>query len=241
MADELPDRASAASALGAAAGAGAGFSFMGGVPVAGTDDKYQQRFSPAIQVQIGEVAAPLPLAGTPLLDRNVKFGGKDPTRTGLTTDYRLKSYYWNDKHRYMMGVTAPNENIAIVQLCEPTLLWICDWTAQKLGAPPEIPNPLPQSVSRWVLLDEHYVPASVMATQDGSAGIYRISGTYVYACLVPNASTYKDISFPIGAWLKASFFQRILSVQDLNSELLEPVQGTGNSQQQGSLNQRTRG
>lgn len=194
---------------------------------------------PVVEITLGNVEVDAP--------DNALFG-KQPTvakteDNGLTTDYRIRSYYEGDGHRYMMGVTSPDGGAAIVQLSAKTLLWICDWTASKLGVHPTIPNPAPTS-SKWVLLDDHYTPVSVMATNDGQFPLYRISGTYVYACTVSSSKTYDDVSFPIGAWLQDTF-ERVIKQEYITGTLLEAPSkqgaGGGGKTQGGAAGQYTRG
>lgn len=158
----------------------------------------------------------------------------------INTDYTIKHYYETDMHRYLMGITSPTASSpAIVQLAGKVLLWICDWTAASLGAHPIIPDSVPQQINKWVLLDEHYVPVSVVAVTDSVTPLYRISGTYVYGCLTPNDRTVRDITFPVGAWMIASEFDRAIDETWVQKGFTD---GDLKSQQSNSNNnQQTRG
>lgn len=55
----------------------------------------------------------------------------------ITTDYMAYNTYEWDNHKFMGGVTSPNgfqgKSVVFYQLCNPTLLWICRWTACKFN------------------------------------------------------------------------------------------------------------
>lgn len=187
---------------------------------------------PTIEISIANVEADAP--DSPLFGKVATSAKTEPS--GITTDYQIRSYYESDGHKYMFGVTATGNSPSIVQLAGKTLLWICDWTASKLKLPPTIPNPSAIS-SKWVLLDEHYVPVSVITTNDGQFPLYRISGTYIYGCIAPDSKTYNDVNFPIGAWIQDTF-SRIIKEEYLSSTLME---SSSKQQSNSNNNQQTRG
>lgn len=120
------------------------------------------------------------------------------------SDYMIINRYERDNHIYMMGIASPSgfqgNTAAFVQLASPTMLWICDWTAAKLGSIPSVPD---QNVSdpRWVLLDVLPELSQVVVAPDGKTPLYRISGTYVYGCLKPSTNAFDDVVFPRPPWL----------------------------------------
>ncbi len=140
-------------------------------------------------------------------------------QASIFTDYKIRCRYEKDGHIYMMGITSPNgflsASAAFVQLAQPTLLWIADWTACKTNEQPEIPNTQlttvlttgqPGSIQGiWVLLDEQYETAEVVVGPDGISPLYRISGTYIYGCVNADPVTTNDIVFPLVPWLKDTF------------------------------------
>lgn len=138
-------------------------------------------------------------------DNNAKFQAPEPD--AIFVDYQVNSYYDRDKHTYMMGLTSPNgfngQDAAFVQLAKPTVLWIVDWTASKMGRQPVSPSSTP-SVG-WELLDEQLQPTMITVFADGVTPVYRISGTYIYGRRKPAATLNQDISFPLPPWLENSF------------------------------------
>lgn len=130
---------------------------------------------------------------------------QDPTGA-IYTDYQIINRYEKSQHRYMLGVTSTGGfaggTAAFVQLANPTLLWISDWTASRVGVPPEIPDPFLSAIqSGWVLLDEMVEPVSVVLISDGVNPIYRISGTYVYGKLNPSTILLNDIAYGRPPWI----------------------------------------
>ena len=114
-------------------------------------------------------------------------GEYDPPTDGIFDDYVVINRFEKDRQIYALGVTSPSgfngASVAFVQLASPTLLWIADWTAQKTGAQPEVPDPEAVDLTVWMLLDEHVEPRTIELRPDGATPIYRISGTYFYGCL----------------------------------------------------------
>ncbi len=114
------------------------------------------------------------------------------------TDYMVSNRYEKDGHVYLLPISSPTpfngQSCAFVQLAAPTLVWIADWTACCWTKQPQIPDPTPNS-SNWVLLDEHYEPGMLEMGPDAFSPLYRISGTYFYGCVNPNATTVNDIQF----------------------------------------------
>ncbi len=155
----------------------------------------------------------------------------DQTNNEIWLDYMSYNRYEKDYRRYMMGVASPNgfagSSVAFVQLAAPTLLWICEWTALKAGAQPEIPTNA--SPTGWVLLQEFPELPMCKVGPDGVTPIYRVSGVYVYGSTNPSVTTVADLSFPKPAWLKDGL-DRTMPSSKLTAGLSTPsTGGTGSS------------
>lgn len=112
---------------------------------------------------------------------------------GVFTDYRIVGHYEADGQIYMMPVTSPDglegDKVAFVKLAAGTLLWIVDWTAEKINVRPSIPNPA-LGDNNLVLMDKHFQPEMVFMKPDSKGAIgYRLSGTYVYGFKDPERAT----------------------------------------------------
>lgn len=122
-------------------------------------------------------------------------------------DYIARNRYEGDYHRYMMGITSPGgfqgKSVAFCQLAAKTLLWVSDWTALREGYPPDIPDPESKN-ENWILLDVIPETGTPTLKPDGATVLYRISGTYVYGCVNPNANIYKDVVFCVPPWMDVS-------------------------------------
>lgn len=154
----------------------------------------------------------------------------DKVPSGVVVDYRVRSIYESDKHRYMLPVTSPDgfqgDSVAFVQLASPTLLWVVDWTASRAATPPDVPaadivaraalrgavlggaglaGEGLQATREWVLLDQHLEPNMITVMTEGNIPLYRISGIYVYGHRRPNADVAKNIKYPRPPWLKDEF------------------------------------
>ncbi len=132
----------------------------------------------------------------------------DGSDVAIYADFRIRNRFEKDKHIYMLPVASPNgfqgASVAFVQLASPTLLWICDWTACRFNVQPNIPDPTPTDLN-WIVLDEHYEPATITVGPDGVTPLYRISGTYVYGHRNPSPTTINNINFARPPWLQDSF------------------------------------
>ena len=131
---------------------------------------------------------------------------------GIYIDYTVRCRYLSCKRRYMLGITSPNgfqgQSAAFVQLAAPTLLWVADWTALRAVLQPEPPDSDPRDPN-WILLDENYEPAQLAVYDDGVSPAYRISGTYVYGCKLPETQVVRNVSYPRPAWLDDAFDRTI--------------------------------
>ena len=128
------------------------------------------------------------------------------------TDYVIKNSYEWDRHIYMAGVTSPEgfggATASFFQLSNPTLIWICSWTACKWGVQPEYPDPTPNDTD-WVLLDIIPQTTDPGLSPDGDTVLYRLSGIYVYGNVKAGNQPFSKISFPKPPWLKDDFSRTV--------------------------------
>lgn len=139
--------------------------------------------------------------------------------------YKLVNRYFKDLHKYALaiateqGIPESQNTVAIVTLSRSTLIWVCTWTAEKTFVKPEVPNPISTN-PLWELLDEYYNLDEVVVAADGDTPVYRIGGTYIYACLRPSAVTINDLQFPRPPWFE-DVFSRTVDPDQLRSDLSE--------------------
>ncbi len=155
-------------------------------------------------------------------DPGVKYADS-PNPLAVYSDYTIYCKYISNKHKYMLGITSPNgfqgARAAFVELASPTLLWVADWTALQSFETPKMPDPDPRDPN-WILLDESYEPTSLVVYDDGSTPAYRISGTYVYGCVVPETQVIRNVSYPRPAWLDDAF-ERTIPTSALTAGLIK--------------------
>ena len=142
----------------------------------------QELTIPDVQVTIGTIDS---LAPSPIYEPSELIGG-------IFTDYAVENRWEADGQIFMMPVTSPEgfdgDQVSFVKLAAGTMLWIVDWTAEKAGEAPSIPNPDLEDAN-IVLMDKHFYPAQLLkAGADGSV-LYRMSGTYVYGFKNPLQAT----------------------------------------------------
>lgn len=154
---------------------------------------------------------------------------KDGDQKAAWTDTYTVNRYEKDGHRYLIPLTTPSgfngAKAAIVQLAEPTILWICDWTVSRLKLMPKVPDPI--SVDpKWVIMDEHIEEPEMRVMADGATVYYRISGTYVYGCINPSPTLLQNTIFPKPPWMEDIFNRKP------DASIYDPtISSTGNTSQ----------
>jgi hypothetical protein len=151
-----------------------------------------------------------------------------PETSGIFSDYVINSRYEKDWHIYMMPITSPNgfqgASVAFAQLASFTALWIVDWTAERAGDQPKVPQPWSNDPN-WVLMDEHYGPSMLSLMGDGVTPIWRLSGTYVYGAKNPStAMPY----YPRPPWME-DVFDRTIDANKFTPFLIDVPSGAGTS------------
>lgn len=145
---------------------------------------------PDVQVVIGDIEGL----------QDPKIYDTTETQRGVWTDYYVEHRYEADGQIYMMPVTSPDgfqgDSVAFVKLAGGTMLWIADWTAEKVGEKPNIPDPELNN-DNIVLLDKHFYMTMMDKFADGSV-VYRESGTYVYGFKNPSEAV---VHHPRPAWM----------------------------------------
>jgi len=135
-----------------------------------------------------------------------------PTNPGVFDDYQIVNRYAKRYGRYMAGISSPNgfngQSVAFVQLWNPTLLLVSDWTVQSTGRQPEIPNPEPTD-SNLVLLGAFPELRHLEVVGDSVSPTYRISGVYVYGFKNPQENIYKDTTYPRPPFMKDDFSRKV--------------------------------
>lgn len=151
--------------------------------------------------------------------------GKQKTKTGSVdgSECLIVSRYVKDLRRYMLSPTMRGKRIPVVQLGAPTLLWICRWRSIRFNARPTVPSSVPV-VADWTLLHEQLSPVSIITGSNGTTPIYRMTGTYIYSHGNPNEQLYKDVRFPLAAWLQNDF-DRDIPDQNIERGLLDGSKG----------------
>lgn len=131
--------------------------------------------------------------------------------SAVWSDYTVQNRYEDNRRIFMMantipGAYSPSElggKVSFVQLAQPTLLWIADWTVARWKKRPKIPNPQ-VSDDRWVLLHKIIEPGTATLGPNGIDPLYRISGTYIYGHKDPSADPIDLMNFGRPAWLEES-------------------------------------
>lgn len=159
------------------------------------------------------------------------YGSKvDVSNGNGITDYEVRSKYYKFESKYVMSITSPNNykgmGCAFVQLAKPTLLWVCKWTALRLGAKPAVPSPIPKD-KNWILLDSCPETVSLNVTPSGDVPMYRMSGVYVYGHRNPSTNIFNDVAFPIPPFLDDTSFTRTITNSDLDSSIADDSGVTG--------------
>ncbi len=73
----------------------------------------------------------------------------------------------------------------VIQVSAPSVRHVVEWSAERVGAPPEVP-PEEHPDPNFTLLDSHWVPGVVDIGADGVTPIFTASGRYEYAVVDPS-------------------------------------------------------
>ena len=181
-------------------------------------------------------------------DEDALVGGDFDNGSSVFTDYMVKNHYERDLHRYMLPVTDPDQTYqpgvgtstrsrdaaAFVQLARPTLLLVVEWTAMKINAEPQIPDPAAMAPD-WVLLDVMPATTMIAVMADGVTPMYRMEGVYVYGHKRPNADVFKNVTFPLAPWLE-DVFQRSVGADRVQGGIATPANRNANFPGGGNAN-----
>jgi hypothetical protein len=100
---------------------------------------------------------------------------------GIYSVYDIRTRIVRDEHMLQLPVGKAGADAAVIQLAAPTHRRVVEWSAEKLGAPPKVPNPNPAGGSNAVLLEAHFDPGQMDVGADGETLRYVCSGRYEYA------------------------------------------------------------
>lgn len=132
----------------------------------------------------------------------------------LYTQYTITNRLYRDGHKYLMSIASEEaipsgqNTSAVVTLGRPTLIWVCQWLAEKCYEKPEIPNP-ESSDSLWELLDAMLTTDNITVAGDGDTPVYRIGGVYIYGNLRPSNSVIGNVQFPRVPWLEDAYSRTV--------------------------------
>lgn len=140
---------------------------------------------------------------------NEQITDRDPS--DFIADYLIRNYYVGDKHVYMSSLTVADEDsesstldgdtVAFCQIANASLIWVCEWTACKVGSKPQIPSVDPDDPN-FILLDEHYEVPEAPLIANGFDQIWRISGTFWFGHRKPSSNLMKHVRWPLPPWVR---------------------------------------
>lgn len=136
----------------------------------------------------------------------------------LFCDYKVVNDYRENPNIYMLPIASPGQGAAFVQLAQPTLLWIADWTASRTTQKPIIPDPTPADPS-WILLHKRLSPFILGLASDGVTPLYRISGVYIYGHLNHGADMSLFVQWPRPPWME-NIFDRFIRANNIGTGIL---------------------
>jgi hypothetical protein len=120
---------------------------------------------------------------------------------------------------------------SVVRLGAPRVIWTCEWTACRMGAEPDVPDP-ESPPAGWTLLDANLTNAAAGIGPDGVSPIYRVSGVYSYVKGVPaTGGPFAEAFYPRRPETRENAFKRFTSAARLRRDLAAP--GTGSSSSAG--------
>jgi hypothetical protein len=159
----------------------------------------------------------------------------------IHTSYEVKESSFTNKGLVQAPTAMASANVTlppgtptsvILQLFQPISRKVVEWKAERIGAIPIIPDPTISTGSQYygklVLMSHVKSPIGIEAMPDAYTKIYRISGVYTYASLVPLGDT-ESLSFAIPPWLNLQTDQTTQLTQNEYAQgiINNQVQSTG--------------
>lgn len=108
----------------------------------------------------------------------------------------------------VQGTLAGIFDCVNIQLFQPVSRKVVEFSIDRIGCPPDIPNPNPPDPptgqqQNYTLLSAIVSPIGVEVMADGATQVYRVTGTYTYSMLVANDNNMV-IPFDVPSWVNVS-------------------------------------
>lgn len=149
---------------------------------------------------------------------------------GIFTDYIVRNKYLKPQNVWMSSITSTTgfngNSVAFFQLGAPTLLWIADWSALKVGIQPQAPSRVPLSRG-WQLLYEYIEPVMIITGGDGIVPLFRLNGIYVFGQIAPSTETLNNVYYPLPPYLDPNKFSRTQPVNRMLRNIIDTGAGGG--------------
>ena len=185
---------------------------------------------PALKVRVGQVTYD---------DTEALVEFPQGKSAGVITDYMITNHYERDLHTYVGSNTSEQPfqgaTVSVVRIGGPVLIWVCEWTACRIGSVPPVPDPTPAD-GNWRLLDAALSQPQFSLGPSGKDFIYRVSGTYVYCHMNPGPSIFSDAVFPRAPWVREGGGSRKVPADRVVRGLADALAGAGYQGSDGGAN-----
>jgi hypothetical protein len=143
----------------------------------------------------GDKPADVSISSTAPDDKNAL--RTDSSEPGVYTRYMVDQNTTLDTNVFQMPVASPGEKPVIIQTGEAVSSRRVEWYAEKVGAPPFVPNPKSNDPN-MVLKKAQVAPQEMGLAADGVSPIYRVKGCYDYIFIDPTLAFMSSALVP---WL----------------------------------------
>jgi hypothetical protein len=142
-------------------------------------------------LQSGDTPSQITISSTQPDDKQAL---RSTTESGMYTRYMVDQKTELNTNTFQMPVASPNEKPAIIQTGEAVASRRVEWSAEKVGSPPYVPNPKSNDPN-MVLTKAQIAPQELGLAADGVSPIYRVKGCYDYVFLDPTKA-YMTAALP---------------------------------------------
>lgn len=105
-------------------------------------------------------------------------------------------------------------------VARPTQRKVVEWTAERVGAPPIAPSPVPQDANLVLIDSGHVQQAEPNILADGVTVAYRVSGRYVYG-LKKNRKASDPLPFPAPPWQAHAYGELAMQPTDFQAGIID--------------------
>jgi hypothetical protein len=117
------------------------------------------------------------------------------------------------------GGSSSTPTSAFFRVSQPTSTVTVKWSAERVGATPQIPAP-DNNNTNYVLLDHSITPIAPQVLPDGNTYVFRVEGEYFYGCKVPMRLN-ENLAMGAVPWIATDFIDINITSDDYYHNIID--------------------